>query len=660
MSLSIDFETRSTVDLRRTSVYRYAEDDTTDIWCMAWAIEDRPVGLWTPGQVVPALVEDWVAAGKPLRAWNANFERILWRFILGPRYGFPVPKLEQWYCTQAEAAAQNLPLSLGKCAKVLGAAKKDAKGRRLMLQMHRPRRVEDDGTIVWWDTTEKLMRLYEYCKQDVRVEREIAKKIRRLDADERRCYLLDQRINDRGVLVDIDLAEAMADLQADELADANRRLREITDGDVTTVNQVGKLTEWADVPNVQKSTIDRILDNPEKYDDDVLTALEIRRDAGKSSTRKLDAIFRGVNSDNRARGMLQYHGAGTGRWAGRGIQPQNFPRPDWKHDEVLKFIPLILARDAEAIREVSGSSVMDVLSSTLRALFMAKPGSRLMGIDFSQIEARITDWLAGQEDALEDWSKKKPMRYEKMASKIYGIPVEEIDKDSFERQVGKGTVLGCGFQMGARKLSDQIYEVTGIRIPYRRSYDDPPEEADRIIDAYRTTNWRVKAFWDEIQDAAIAAVWNKGKVFACGRRNMIRYVVRSGVLWCVLPSGRALAYSKPSIQPRMTPWGEKKPSLTFVGIDGYTRKWKRQTLYGGWLTENVVQATARDLLRDAMFRCEDAGYKTVLTVHDEILLEVPEGFGSYEEAETLVCERPEWAFDLPVAVEGWEGERYRK
>lgn len=650
--LSIDFETRSTTDLRRTSVYRYAEDPNTDIWCMAYAVGDYHPRLWLPGDPPPAALVEWVEEGRPLRAWNAQFERIIWRFILGPRYGFPRVRRDQWYCTQAEALAQNLPAALGKAARVLGTPAKDAGGRRLMLQMAKPRKIDDDGTIIWWDVDEKRESLYEYCRQDVVVERAIARKIRRLPAVERETYLLDQLINDRGVAIDMALVEAAQKVSSTELARVNDELREITGGAVEAVTRVPDMTAWLDerigMPNLQKATVRDKLEE-EDLPEDARRVLLLRQEAGKSSVSKLDAFERWVNSDGRCRGMLQYYGASsTGRWAGRGPQPQNLLRPEV--DDVEDYIPAVLDEDVGWILG-QGEDPMTVLASLLRSCIIAAPGHRLMGIDYSQIEARITAWYAEQEDLLDAFARGEKV-YEQMAEVIYGIPADEVEKDSRERQVGKGAVLGGGFQMGWEKFQGQIYTQTGIWLS--------DTEAEEAIEAYRAKNWRIKQFWYEIEDAATQAVCLPGKVFGVGRNRSIKYTVRNNVLWCRLPSGRFLAYSLPAIEEREVPWGGTQPSLTFAGINSYTKKWERMALYGGWLTENVVQAMARDLLRDGMFRLEDAGYKTILTVHDEILLEVPEDFGSLQEAESVMSEVPEWALELPVAVEGWEGERYRK
>lgn len=263
--ISVDFETRSTVDLRRSGVYRYAADPTTDVICLCWAWGDADPQVWVPGDPVPHILAWHVKAGTVFRAHNASFERIIWRDILGPRYGFPVPRLEQWRCTAAEAAAMALPRGLGECARVLGLAEqKDDGGHRLMLQMSKPRRIEEDGEIVWWDDEDRMSRLIEYCRQDVRTERAVAQRVRPLSDHEQRVYQLDQQINDRGVMLDIPLIEAAQAVVAKGTEEANALVNKLTDGAVTKVTKVADLTRWVqeqgvEIDNVQKATLREVL-----------------------------------------------------------------------------------------------------------------------------------------------------------------------------------------------------------------------------------------------------------------------------------------------------------------------------------------------------------------------------------------------------------------
>ena len=676
--LQLDFETRSRVDIKNVGAYEYARHPSTDIWCMAFAFDDEEdVHLWVPCCHGPAMVivdespnpwqrvYDHVKGGGEIRAWNAQFERLIWTYILGPRYGFPIPELEQFHCTAAEAAAMSLPRKLGDAARVLGVAQqKDDGGHRLMMQMAKPRKPTKSNPSEWWDDEERRTKLYEYCKQDVRAERDVAKRLRRLSTHERSIYLLDQKINDRGVGVDRELVRSAQKLVGVGMERANEQLERITGGDVTAVTQVGELTKWLQhrhaVPNLRKDVLrDMLLEDD--LPADVRQAIEIRAEAAKSSTAKLDKMLLYSQSTGRAHGMLLYHGAGTGRWAGMGPQPQNLTRPTVSPIEW--FIPFVLAagEQTELAYDVieNEEPPLAVVSSMLRSCFRARPGHRLIAGDFSQIEARVLAWIAEQEDLVEAFAKGGKI-YERMAAHIYKKNVSEIAKDSYERQIGKTTILGAGFQMGWKTFQAQTKVQTGISLS--------DKEASDAITAYREMNHRIKQFWYDIEETAIRAVREPGTVQSVGREGKIRYLHKGDWLWCVLPSGRPLAYAKPLLKERTVhferPNGEidsfTKVGLQFKGVSSKTRQWGVQHAFGGFLTENVVQAMARDLIASAMLRAEKRGYENVLTVHDEAVAEVPHGFGSLDEFLALMRVRPNWAKGLPVAAEGWSGPRYRK
>jgi len=539
-----------------------------------------------------------------------------------------------------------LPRHLSKVASVLNVdEQKDDDGHRLMLQMCKPRSVGEDGTIHWWDEEdpEKLAKLIEYCKQDVRAERAVAKKIRRLGEMERQVYLVDQKINDRGVKVDVPLVKAAQEIVEEETEVVNSRLHELTNGEVSKVTQVQRLTEWinghpaAEIENLRKATIrDALEEYEDVWPEDVLQALRFRQQAAKSSNRKLDAMLRCRCEDDYARGLHLYHGASTGRWSGKLIQTQNMPRPTV--DDVEQYIPAVLNGTLADVHE----EPLEVISSLLRSMLVASDGHRLLSGDYSQIEARITGWVAGEPFA--------DMAYEKMAARIFDVPLEQVTGK--QRQVGKVAELGCGFGMGSDRYKDTVKEWTGVEIT--------ESLAERAVQTYRESKPGIRQFWYDIEDAALAAVKQPGSVQAVGPNGCIRYTYRGQFLFCILPSGRPLAYALPQVQVVTTPWGEPKEEVTFCGIDGYSRKWERQSTYGGHLTENVVQAMARDVMAEAMLRLEEAGYPVVLSVHDELVADVPEGQGSLEEYLAIMQQDVEWAPGLEIEVEGWEGRRYRK
>jgi DNA polymerase len=645
MQVNIDFETRSTIDLRRAGVYVYAAHLTTDIWCMAWAIDESEPELWKLGDPFPALLLDAIHAGAELCAWNAQFERIIWNAV-GRRYGWPATAREQWYDTAADAAAMALPRALGQCADVLGVSEQKLDlGHNFVLRMSRPRSVKG-GEVVWWTDPKRLARLYTYCKQDVRTERAIRKATRRLGARERATYLLDQKMNDHGVRLDTKLAHAMKYISEQGVQEANAKLFAVT-GVVTGVTKVIDLRAWLgtqgiDVDGVPKDVVRDLLADP-NLPPDVRTALTIRQEAGRSSVAKIFSALGARGADGFIRGLLVYHGANTGRWAGRYVQPQNFPRGDFDY---RPFLQLVMDRDYDTLNTVAPP--LAVISAMLRGLFIASEGQRLLVGDFAQIEARVLAWLAGQDDLVQQFVKGEKI-YEPMAALIYDVPAEDVTKEDPRRKIGKDTILGCGFGMGPSKFCTQILKKEGIVVS--------EELAERAVRLYRLAFPRIPQLWRRMNSAALRAVANPGTTEIVERCKFTR---RGAYLWIILPSGRPLAYAAPKIEPRETPWGEVRDCVLAWSVDAETKQWKRRALYGGLLTENIVQALARDIMVDAMHRLDAHGYPLVFTVHDEIIVDIPNGQGSLDEFTALAKVVPTWAHGCPVDFESWEGHRYRK
>lgn len=612
---SLDFETKNVVDLRKCGMYVYMEHPCVDVLCLAYSFGGPRPGLWVPGQEPPRKLVRHAKAGGEFRGWNVAYERQAWKHILVPRYGFPPVKNRQWTCTAAEAANMGLPRSLEFCAKALDSKfQKDEQGHRLMLQVSKPRKIEDDGTLVWWEDSDKLDRIYEYCKTDVRTEMAIAEQVLRLSDSERMLYLLDQMINDRGMALNLlavkEAQQHVAELEARSLEE----LQEITGGKVKTPKQVQAFKQWlrnngCSLPDLTKGTVAKALkdlERPIRYvpetarpsvdpQDKVRKALLIRQEQGRSSTAKLDAMERACCQDNRVRGMLMYYGANrTGRWSGRLVQPQNLPAG-----------------------EVNGVD--------LRSMLTASPGHRLMVGDYGQIEARIVGWLAGEEFRANE--------YEQMASLIFNVPVEEVTKE--QRFVGKVASLLLGFGGGANKFA----ESAGV----------PFELAQKTVSTYRTNKPGVVKLWWSAEIAAKRAVKNPGSFFTAGVGAEVRYIVRHGYLQCELPSRRPLCYAAPLVDDN---------GLSYMGTN-IAGKWERERTYGGKLIENIVQATARDVLASAMLRLERAGYPIVLTVHDEIVCDVPQGHGSLEEFTATMEQQPHW-LEVHVPVEAVESPHYLK
>ncbi len=635
MIVSVDFETRSAVDLRKTGVYKYASDQSTDIWCMAYkAPWSDDVQVWLPGDEVDARLEDWIVEGGLLSAWNANFERTIWNEIMVGRYQWPRTGIKQWRCTMAQASAMGLPRALGQAAAVLGVEEqKDKTGAALMLRMARPRKVNADGSYTWWNTKDKLDTLVAYCRQDVRTELSVAETLHAMPDSERRLYQLDQRVNDRGVALDVDLVHRIKELANNASLEIDAEIQRLTKGQVKAATNAMDLTAWLNAhgiraKSVDKQTVARLL-SFDRLHPVIREVLKLRQNGAKSSTAKYDAMLHAVNADGRMRGLLVYHGAATGRWSGRLVQPQNFPRPQKKQDELDAIIAKLKA--GEDVSEHGAGTVL--ASDLLRSMLIADEGNRLMFADYSAIEARVLAWVAGQSDLVETFRKGGDV-YIEMASAIYSVNVDSVtDK---QRQVGKMAILGCGYGMGGKRFAEQCATM-GIRVD--------EDEAKRIVSVYREKNNRIAQYWRDVENDFVEMVKGAGRV---------------GTVPLPLPSGRSLTYHNPRIIQRETPWGAMRDTAQVDTLNSVTRQWVSQIIWGGLLTENVVQATARDMMATAMMALEVKGYNVILSVHDEIICEVPDNFGSLDEMIDIMTRVPAWAEGCPINAEGKEGKRYRK
>lgn len=666
----IDFETRSRLDIKETGAWKYSLDASTEILCMAWALDDGEVQLYLPGTSErPPWAKDlesFKAHGGVIEAHNAGFEQAIYYNILVRRFGWPDIDRFAWRDSMAQAAAHALPLSLEKCGKALSLSNvKDTEGRLIMLQLSKPRAPTKTNPKEWMekeDYPEKYERLYSYCMDDVRCERSISKTLPPLTKREQWLWLLDQRINQRGVTCDVDLARKALRIIDQHQEWGVERIKELTGGEITSHSQVIKLKDWVtaqgvtNCPDVRKDTVSKLLSDSKNIPEKVKEVLEIRQALGRSSTKKLEAMISAATPDNKVRYSLLYHGTTTGRWAGRLIQVQNFPRgnPNIDADEVLADLACM---DYVQFRS-KYSDPLDAISTALRGFIMASPKKHLVAADFNAIEARVLLWFAKEWAALEMFKNGQDI-YKDMAAFIYSIPVEEVDKN--QRQLGKQAVLGAGFQMGPSKfqMTCQSYGM-----------DVSMELAKKAIYAYREKFPGVPRFWRDTEQAAIEATINPGKRIEVSGTCWV-YDKRSNFLYCYLPSGRPLAYYDPAIRMKEftvydrntgKPKVKTAPQLTYMGMSSSTL-WERQETYGGHLVENIVQGTARDCLVEGMFRVEKTKkFLTIMTVHDEIVCEIDENLEepTLKEFESLLSISPDWALDLPIKAEGWRGLRYRK
>ena len=693
----IDFETRSKVDLRNTGSSVYARDESTEVLCLGYTIDGFTAKLWTPEQPAPADLLQAVRAGEEIHAHNALFERLIWLHVCVPRFGWPDVPFESWRCSLAACSRLALPRGLEDAGKAMGLPiEKDLEGRRIMLKLARPRKPSKNNPSEWHNNPADFARLYEYCKTDVLAEVEVVKALEAMPASQIKVWQLDQRINLRGMPVDregIDIAAAVVEKRK---ADYGKDLERITKGSVVKASDAGGIRKWLATQGIETNTIavawvSETLKNG--CSPDVREVLEIRQRAGKSSTSKLARLKYFMDTDDRVRGGFRYHGASTGRWAGMGFQPHNLPRGSLPAGMEEEFHGSLCDLNDGRIElqefEMLWGDVVDAVSGGIRSMFKAPAGYRFLVCDFAGIEARVLAWLAGQENLLNVFREGGDV-YKMMAASIYNIGEDKVDK--VQRQLGKTAILGCGYGMGGPKFADSVYAMTGkTMLEYfpsrevdekmaterlrRKAKKESMDEKDiekhlaetigrDVVTQYRDTNGAIKSFWYELNTATLKAIATKREQWV----GHLRITCTDSWLKIWLPSGRDISFYKPEITVVDAPWDRDKPKserqqleqVQFEGMNSQIHKWCRQRSYGGKLVENVTQAVAADLLMEAMLRLEAKGYKTIATIHDEIVAEMPYGEGSLAEFEHIMKQVPKWASGCPIDVEGFESERYRK
>jgi DNA polymerase len=648
-----DYETRGVLELPKVGAHRYAAHPLTSIRCAAYAVDDGPVKLWLPGDPVPQeFVEAACNSNWLLCAHNDAFEIAIEQLLLHPRHHWPLIPIERHRCTQAQALAHALPGKLELAAKVLDLLhQKDRESQRLMLMMSKPRRPHIDENpqgLYWFDDDVRLQRLHEYCKQDVEVERELYQRLRALHPNEQQLWQLDQRINSRGFPVDRALGEAARAVARAAGPEIDAELARLTGGAVSSVNQVARLKVWLaaqghNIETLDKGAIKKLLDSKEIFGC-VRRVLELRQGGAQAAAKKVDALLARVDDDGRIRGALRYHGASTGRWAGNGVQPQNLKRPEL--DDIDAAIAAVSTGDYAHVQKLYPQPLA-VIGDLTRSLICAAPGRVLIGADFSSIESRVLAWIAGEHWKLDSYRRYDATRdprdepYTVTAAKIFGKSAAAIAPD--ERNVGKTCDLAFGFQGG----------LSAFRNFEAQRFTDA--EVEQFKREWRAAHPAIKKFWYDVDIAAWRAVRERGNVVRCGG---IAFKCEGAFLFLKLPSTRKLAYPFPRIEI------EDLQHEVVVFKDNAAGQWRDcrngNGAYGGLWTENVVSAISRDLLAAAMLRIEAAGYPIILHVHDEIIAEVPKGFGSTTEFIKLMTTLPSWALGLPVAAKAWSGKRFCK
>jgi DNA polymerase len=729
----VDFETASDQELggqKSVGVHRYAESPHTRVWGFSWGFSKYDVHRWRPGYPDPTELLEHIAAGGIVVAHNAGFERIIWAFIRA-RYGlghWPALCIWQQDCTLARAANQNLPIALEKIGRILKLReKKDDEGAKLMKSMSKPK-ILKDGTITWpLDTPQNRDRLELYQDQDVRTEIEGDDILLPLPPLERDVWELDQVINDRGIPVDIEAVTVAWDVVNYAKRAADRRMFALTGGAVGTCNEIENIVNWIrsrgfKCDSFRKDDHADIMMFADFGGDEVVRkVVELRRDAGKTSTSKFLRILECVCADDRIRGQIMYCGATqTKRFAGKLVQTQNLKRfdPEREADGIKFAINLLKSGmtipDIYNVMSMAFKAPIDVLAKCMRPMIKAEDGHVFYNADYSNVEGRINAWLANETTKIAAFlaydNKTGPDLYKLAFSGAFGKPVEQVAYE--ERQVGKVMELSFGFQGGVGAFIENAEKaqpplkpaaiVAPVRAAVaadmwfrvREEYQSATDKFDLLQDewtavkivvrGWRNNNAMIKQGWYDAQDAAIQAMDAPYTEVPCyfGR---VSYLFDGSNLYCRLPDGSILYYNQAFMRYQVTEYVEvagawidcteffpheledlrkagarfKQQGRNVVYFHHeVTGQWVPQALYGGLQCENIVQGTGRAILVRAMLRVEKAGYPIVMHTHDDILSHVRKGFGSVAEYEDLMRINEPWLAGMPLAVKGHMDERY--
>ena len=646
-TLWIDFETRSRCDLPAYGAYNYAQDASTDVLCMSYAFDDEDVQTWVPRQPFPASVKNHKGQ---IRAHNAAFERLIFWYVLQINFA-----LEQFYCTATQARANCAPGNLEDAGRFAGAGmRKDHRGKQLIRLLCLP---QGDGT--FREDASLMAEMVAYCEQDVRAMRALAATQRPLSDQELSDYHVNERINDRGVLLDKPLAEAAVRYASAELTEIQDLVREITEGVVVSVRSP-KMREWvlervgpeaiklATVykDDVGKLSIDKTVranllalaeENPDEVPPHVAEVIQCADDLWASSVAKFSRAAKLADAeDHRVRGAFVFAGgSATGRASSYGLQVHNFPR---KCADDPALVRQAMVRGHQIV-PTYGTRTTDVLKQMLRPALMPSQGKRLVVADWASIEARVTPWASGEGEAKLELFRTGEDVYKVNAAATFKVPVKAVTKD--QRQIGKVQELACGFAggVGAFAAMGRIY---GLALP--------EYEAKRMVDGWRKANpWSVR-YWQSLEEAYYCAMRNVGKPFKAG---LVTYFYDGLHLWYELPSGRILCYPFARFEDGNVTYAKAawKPAQD-------AKEWPRARLWKGLACENITQAIANDILRHSLRQLEPLG--VVLHVHDEIVIETDNPERVAEDIMRVMCTPPNWAGGLPLGAEVTLMDRYGK
>lgn len=654
-NLFIDVETYSSVDIKESGAYKYIESPDFEILIIGYALNDNPVKIidLAQGEEIPEEFEEALLDQDCIKvAHNAVFERLSFK-----RIGYNIPA-EQWYCTSVKAAYCGLPLSLDEVSKALNLTdKKLDTGKALIKYFSCPckaTRINGMRTRNYPEHAPEKWEMYkEYNKYDVLAEREIFHRLEKYEIPEieRKMYVLDQNINDRGILVDIELAKSAIDVDNTYTSILVQQAQQLTG--LKNPNSPTQIRKWIEdktsnvVLSLSKESMPDLMKEFADYPD-IIEMLNIRKKLSKTSIKKYYAMLNCAMKDHRVRGTFQFYGANrTGRWAGRLLQLQNLSKNHISHIEIPR--EMIRARDWESV-EMMYDDVADILSQLVRTALIAPSGKVFSVADFSAIEARVISWLANEKWRMDVFHGDGKI-YEATGAKMFNVPISAITKGSVLRDKSKISELALGYEGSLGALKRMGGERMGLS----------DTEMMSLVRKWRSANPAIVDMWKEIDEASKEAVRYQRPV-SCTCRNII-FNCDGEFMTIQLPSGRKLFYYGPKFKDKKIGRSTMPTRvLCYQGVVQETKQWGEIDTYGGKLTENIVQAISRDLLGNSMLNLEANGYYPVCHIHDEILSEVPEKNAQayYEEMASIMSTPPEWASDLPLRADGYITSFYLK
>jgi len=662
----MDDETYSEADLKKCGSWKYSEHPSTELLCKAYAFGGDEPKLWKPGDPDPEDLFAAIKAGKRIKAHGVNMERAIWENICVKRMGWPEIEPGQWYCIMGRAASRAMPLGLDQLSSALDLVhKKNKRGKQLIQLLCKPQKPKKRDPRTRIQDPELLAELYAYCIDDVKADQEADRELGPLPAPEYQVFLLNERMNVRGITIDVESVHNAIAIVKEVEKELTAELVEITGGRVQTANQVAEIldfVQWKVEGGLDDLTADTVAAAIPRAEAGSVErrVLEIRASLAKASTKKLAGLLSAVCADGRVRGLSQYHGAFTGRNAGRLVQPLNLPRPKLDADPE-SLIEAIATRDPDWLRMMYGDP-MQCVADALRPMFMAGEGKNLCSVDLASIESVGIAAIAGEESKL-DLFRRGDDPYSVFATAALGRPVSKLTDPLARQEVGKVGELAFGFGGGVgawRNFDDSDRfdddEVNGFKSAWRRKHpmiSRPPWDQE-VKDGEASVG-----LWYGLQDAAHEAVLKPGKqIEAFG----VKYQVRGRWLVCTLPSSRNIAYYEPILKEKVNPHTDRS-EVVLTYMSQKNGHWQRVETWGGKLAQGVTQATCRDILVHGQRRC-DPEMPVLMTVYDEIVTEVDAELGVDLPVERLiefmVGDLPAWCARWPVRAEGWCGKRYRK